>query len=381
VTLYEELQSRVIKSGMCTICGVCISACPNNFIHFIDQNLRWPATKSECEYCDKCYNACYVIRREFLPEIARVIFGIRKRESMGAYKRIVSARTKQEDTKQVCQDGGIATSLLIHALSENLIDGALVVGRDGWMPIASIAKSKDEIISSAMTKYGTTPVLKELRPAVIVHGLSRICIVGSPCHVQSLRYCQYSNMLLMSAVKLIIGLFCRENYKYQCIEDKLREKGLKIGETQKFEISEEFNIWVEGKKIFLPIVEVKNWVPKHCLVCEDFVNELADISIGREGSSEGWSTVIIRTEEGEALFSRLEENKIIEVKPVENLDRIREMADRKREQAKLTRKIFRLKEQALGKHEIVAKLGISDEVWAKLRLSEEWLLYRLEGFS
>lgn len=378
--IYEELKSKVIERGICVVCGACILACPNNFIQFINQKLEWPAKKAECEYCDKCYNACYVIRREIMGERGMPLFGLR-REGIGGYKRIVSARTREEFVKRICQDGGIVTSLLTYALNEKLIDGALVTQRDGWMPKASTAKTKNELILAAGTKYGVVPILKELRAAVIAHHLGNICVVGSPCHIQSLRYLQNSNMPIVSAVKLTIGLFCRENYNYQCIEDNMKEKGLRIEEAEKFEISEEFNIWIRGKKVSFPIIEVKNWVPKHCLVCEDFTNELADISIGSEGSSQGWSTVIIRSEEGESIFFDLERKKIIEVKSVENIERIQELAYRKREQAKYTRKIFRLKEKGLKREEIIAKLGISEEIAAKLRLSEGWWSYRLDRFS
>jgi coenzyme F420 hydrogenase subunit beta len=376
---YDELQSKVIGTGMCTTCGACVSACPNNFIHFENQRLRWPITQSECEYCDKCYNACYVIRREFMGEIAKIIFGIRKKEDLGSFKRIVSARSK-ESSKQGSQDGGIVTSLLIYAHKEKTIDGAINTQRDRWIPTTHVAKTKEEFISASGTKYGIVPVLKELRPAVIDHGLSRVCIVGSPCHIQSLRYLQYSNMLLASMVKLTIGLFCRENYNSQLIAENMRKKGFEMGEVRKFEISDEFNIWVSERKISFPIVEVKNWVPRHCLVCEDFTNELSDISIGKEGSPEGWSTVIVRTERGEEVFSGLERERFIEIKRLENLDRIKEMAERKREQAKYTRKIFNLKEKGLGREEIVSKVAMSGEIWEKLRISEEWWSYRFECF-
>ena len=58
----------------------------------------------------------------------------------------------------------------------------------------------------------------------------------------------------------------------------------------------------------IPITEVKNFVLKHCLVCEDFTSELADISIGSDGSPEGWSTVIVRTLKGVKIFTEFERN-------------------------------------------------------------------------
>lgn len=305
-----------------------------------------------------------------MKDIEGEIFGWGDKEVIGIYKRILAARTREQNIEKACQDGGIVTSLLICALNEKFIDGALVVGQDGWIPISFIAKTRDELISSATTKYGIIPVLKELRSAVVDHGLSRICIVGSPCHIQSLRYLQHKNLPLVSAVKLTIGLFCRENYHYSCIEEKVRETGHSIKEIDKLNVSEEFDIYVRGDKLSLPITEIKGCVPKHCLICDDFASELADISIGSDASPEGWSSVIVRTEEGENIFSKFERNRFIETKPLQNLNYIKEITERKKEKGKQTMDIFRLKEEGLRKKEIAAKLGIK----------EERVTHRLEGF-
>ncbi len=377
---YEDLEENIIITDLCTACGACLLACLNSHIDFIDERPKRSEKKLDCVNCNTCYHACYMLRRGLMVNIESSIFGRNKKENLGIYKRILAARTRDQDIEKACQDGGIVTSLLIHALNEDLIDGALVVGRHGWIPIAFIAKTRAELISSAMTKYGATPILKELRSAVVDHGLSRICIVGSPCHIQSIRYLQHKSLPLASSVIFTIGLFCRENYRFQCIEEKVTESGLRIEDVDKFDISDEFNIWVRGKRVCYPITTAKNWVPKHCLICEDFTSELADISIGSAGSLAGWSTVIVRTREGEDVFSRAQNAGIVENHPIENLSKIQELAFRKREQGKYTAKILSLKEKGLQRSEIASKLSISEQVSKRLRLSEEWWSYRLEGF-
>ena len=358
---YEDLEAKIIETGICTSCGACILACPNSHIKFIEGKPKRPKRTLDCVSCSTCYDACYMLRRDLIQDIEARILGWGEKGSIGIYKRLLAARTTEQSIEKACQDGGIVTALLIYALSENLIDGALVVARDGWMPVASIAKTKGEIISSAMTKYGIAPILKELRAAVVDHGLSRICVVGSPCHIQSIRYLQHRNLPLASSVKFTIGLFCRENYDYHCIEQKVKGKGLNIEEIDKFDVSEEFNVYASGKKLSFPITEVKSCVPKHCLICEDFTSELADIAIGSDGSPEGWSTVIVRTEEGEKVFSQFETSKVIETKPIHNLDYLTEIADRKREKGKQTRDIFSLTEEGLEKKDIAVRLGITEE--------------------
>jgi len=204
-------------------------------------------------------------------------------------------------------------------------------------------------------------VLKELRAAAVDHGLSKICVVGSPCHIQSIRYLKHKGLPLASAVKLTVGLFCRENYEYTCLAQKVTQKELDIRRVDKLDVSDEFNIYAGGKKLSLPITEVKSCVPRHCLVCRDFAAELADIAIGSNGSAVGWSTVIVRTEQGERIFSGMEQKGLIETKEVGDAVDVKEIASRKKEKAEQTEETLRLRKRGLDKKEIAAILGITEE--------------------
>jgi coenzyme F420 hydrogenase subunit beta len=159
----------------------------------------------------------------------------------------------------------------------------------------------------------------------------------------------------------MVGLFCRENYEYACLAEKVRAKGMDIRHVDKLDVSDEFNIYAGRKKLSLPITDVKSCVPRHCLVCQDFAAELADIAVGSVGSPEGWSTVIIRTEEGERVFAGMEEKKFIETKEIADISDIKEIASRKKEKARQTEDTLRLKKQGLDKKEIAAILGITEE--------------------
>lgn len=366
---YEDLEARIIDTGQCTVCGACIAACPGSHIKLIENKPKRPKRTVDCVGCSTCYDACYMLRHDLIRDIEGGVIGRGTKESIGLYRRAVAARTKDAEVGRTCQNGGIVTTLLLYALDTGIIDGALVVGRDNWAPVACIARTRDEIMLSAGSKYGVVPVLKELRAAVVDHGLGKICVVGSPCHVQSIRYLKHKGLPLASSVKLTVGLFCRENYEYTCLVEKVRAKRMDINQVDKLDVSDEFNIYAGGKKLSLPIIEVKRCVPKHCLVCLDFAAELADIAIGSGGSAEGWSTMIIRTEEGERIFSGMEEKGLIETKEIGDIADVKEIASRKKEKGKQTKEIFKLKEAGLEKKEIVAKLGITEE-----RLS-----HRLDG--
>jgi coenzyme F420 hydrogenase subunit beta len=302
-----------------------------------------------------------MLRHDLIKDLEDILMGWGRKGSIGVYKRIVVARTKDTEVEGTCQNGGVVTTLLLYGLDTDLIDGALVVGRDAWAPVACVAKTRDEIIRAAGTKYGVVPVLKELRAAVVDHGLSRICVVGSPCHIQAIRYVKHKGLPLASSVKLTIGLFCRENYEYACMAEKIRAKGADMSQVDKLDVSDEFNVYAVGGKLSFPITEAKSCVPRHCLVCQDFAADLADISIGSGGSAEGWSTVIIRTGEGEELFGGLVGEGLAETEDIGDIVDVREMADRKKEKARQTEETFKLKKRGLTRKEIAAMLGMTEE--------------------
>ena len=358
---YEDLEARIIDVGQCTVCGACITACPDSHIKLVNNKPKRLKRTMDCVGCHTCYDACYMLRHDLIKDIEGSIVGRGRKESIGLYRRIVAARTKDTEIERKCQNGGVVTTLLLYALDSGLIDGALVVGRDAWAPVACIARTRDEIIRAVGSKYGVVPVLKELRAAVIDHGLSRICVVGSPCHIQSIRYLKHKGLPLASSVKLTIGLFCRENYEYACIVEKIRANGVDISQVDKLDVSDTFNIYAAGSKLSFPVTEAKSCVPRHCLICQDFAAELADIAIGSAGSPEGWSTVIIRTQEGEKVFAGTVEEGLVETKEIEDIVAVMAIAGRKKEKAKQAEDTFRLKKQGLTKKEIADILGMTEE--------------------
>jgi len=358
---YEELEAEIIGTGECTVCGACITACPDSHIKFIENRPKRLKRAMDCVGCQTCYDACYMLRHDLIKDIEGNTIGWGKKESIGLYRRIVAAKAKDPQVTKKCQDGGIVTTLLLYALDRGIIDGALVVGREGWAPIDCVAQTRDEIIYAAGTKYGIVPVLKALRTGVVDQGLGKICVVGSPCHIQSIRYLKHKGLPLASSVKLTIGLFCRENYEYTCMAEKIRAKGVDITQIDKLDVSDEFHIYAAGEELSFPITEAKSCVPRHCLVCQDFAAELADIAIGSGGSAEGWSTVIIRTEEGDKVFDGMVEEGLVETKDIGDIVDVREIAGRKKEKAKQTEETFKLKKRGLTKKEIAAILGITEE--------------------
>ncbi|MHC1611578.1 MAG: Coenzyme F420 hydrogenase/dehydrogenase, beta subunit C-terminal domain [Candidatus Methanospirareceae archaeon] len=139
-----------------------------------------------------------------------------------------------------------------------------------------------------------------------------------------MRHLQHIKFDLSPAIKFVIGLFCRGNFEYEQMSKGIKERGVEMKEVEKISISKGFfNVHTSDTKLSIPLKETEAWHSKHCHICDDYSAELADISVGSEGSKEGWSSVIIRTDEGEKVFSELESKGCIRTEEIDNLDYIK----------------------------------------------------------
>ena len=116
--------------------------------------------------------------------------------------------------------------------------------------------------------------------------------------------------------KLIIGLYCASNYSYDLMKLFVQgELGVPLSKVKKIDISRgKFKVYTEnGLSKAVPIKETKKYNWPSCPHCRDYSAEFADISIGSVGvSTDGWNSVLLRTDVGESLFSdAVEAKKII----------------------------------------------------------------------
>ncbi len=321
---YEELESRIIQTGICTVCGSCISSCPLYYIRMVDGKPKRPKKKAACKNCSVCFDSCYKTSGEIMG----------RRHGIGQYRRLVAAKWNKSGSYQ---DGGIVTALLKCAYDMELIEGALLSSGEGWKPVPSVATCAEDFITSGGTKYEVSPVLMNLRPAIVEHELDKLAVVGTPCHIQAVRHLQRIKLELSPAVAFTIGLFCSGNIAFDGISEQISRMGVKKEDVDRMTISNgEFTIQAGNSNTSIPLSDLKNRIPHHCQFCADHTSELADISIGSEGSPEGWSTVVIRTEKGEEIFSKLESTPEVITSniSINEVEQLKAASGRKRERAR-----------------------------------------------
>jgi coenzyme F420 hydrogenase subunit beta len=111
------------------------------------------------------------------------------------------------------------------------------------------------------------------------------------------------------------------------VTDFLPTKGVEPKKITKMNIKGKFMVETDGDLTEIPLPEMKAIANPGCLVCRDFSAEFADISVGAVGASNGWCTVITRTEKGDEVLKEmidagiLETDKLVKPKTLKRMSR------------------------------------------------------------
>jgi coenzyme F420 hydrogenase subunit beta len=315
----NSLLTEVVETGKCASCGTCVVVCPFGSLELAKGK---PSLVKECKVCGICAQACPRYNWA-MAKAEEFTFGkIRNpQEEFGVYRRIAAAQAKTGDIQKARQDGGAATAMLVAALKNGLIDGAVVSGKSQekpFLPIPVLATTPEEIVEAAGTKYTCSSALLAL-PEVIKQKKAKVAFVGTPCQIQAIRKMQMNNVKKMSApIKYLVGLMCSECFDYEgLMETHIKGKlGINLKDITKMNIKGKMLVTTPAGTTAIPLADIKPYVRTSCSVCEDFSSELADISVGGLGL-DGWTFTIIRTEKGEELFTNAEKAGMLESKPIE----------------------------------------------------------------
>jgi coenzyme F420 hydrogenase subunit beta len=321
-TIYEPVKI-IFDSKNCSGCGLCAGICPVNCLHIY--NGFGKIDEDKCIRCGLCYFVC---PRSYLPvKVLNMVQEntdkINEYPKVGHFIEAYSARTKIKEISEVCQDGGISSTCIHYLLAKNMIDFAIGAKMSNtlWRPEPILIKNKEEIISTAGTKYVNNPNLQLLNQKELKD--KKIAVVGVPCHMQALLKSKIYNIGIdiLNNVAYRIGIFCMESFSYESLLKICEQMNVDIKNAKKMDINKgKFYVYTQEDAEFnIPIKEISHLAREDCEICYDLTSESADISIGSIGSPSGWNTVLIRTEKGKELYKKLINNKLIESKPIEEI--------------------------------------------------------------
>ncbi|MCK9216458.1 MAG: Coenzyme F420 hydrogenase/dehydrogenase, beta subunit C-terminal domain [Firmicutes bacterium] len=301
---FHDLYSDVIGQGLCTACGICAGVCPTKVIDMDYSNQEAePILTGKCKECGICYKVCpgkdiplKDLDLKFLGQERDFIS-----DEIGIYKGCYKGWAKDKHIQNVSSSGGMVSALLIYAMENDIIDGALLVGWDKEKPYRAkpiIAKTPEDVLNACRWTAEAIPVNELLHDAVMKEKLQRIAVVGMPCHIHGIRKLQASGVpsKIAKSIKFTIGLFCAATYYFEGIKHLIGEfsdvRSLDDIETLDYRGgSAPGALMVTTKDKRIHSVASKHDYTWHflgpatykrdrCLMCVDFSAELADISCG-----------------------------------------------------------------------------------------------------
>jgi coenzyme F420 hydrogenase subunit beta len=339
---FWDLEQAVIDADRCVQCGVCVAACPTDSIGIGEDDL--PKLVKMCTGCSLCWDFCPRggLRHEATWKLGSAhqngkngsngsgsngsgsngfITGNREARSVEGIGHVHESYTARVDpTIEGAQDGGVVSALLISLLEAGEIDGALVARESGdepWKGEAFLARTPEEVRESAGSFYNQTLALAhvdfegyELPPN------PRVAVVGTPCEIEGIKAMQARpwtwGSSRVEAITLTIALLCTKSFNYEklMLEEVRDKRGVDLAEVDRVDVIRGKLIVQDkgGETIFEePIRDFHGAALKGCDECADFMGHAADISVGSVGSADGYSSVLIRTEEGLDAFSCVRE--------------------------------------------------------------------------
>jgi coenzyme F420 hydrogenase subunit beta len=329
---WKELYTEVVTSGLCTGCAACVIACPRDVLDYnaLDGvykpfHIDTDGGTDDCTHgekgCTMCVRACPRYRN-WESEVDIYRFG-RERSDDEVYGigDVFLARAKDPELLQAGQDGGFVSALLIHALENDVIDAALVSGLEGdgstWRGEPRVVTNRADVIATAGSRYTYSTNLLAY-PEAIAGGAERIAVVGMGCMASAPGVMQSRKAgKVARRLSLTIGLLCSKTFDDAIFEELFEAKyRLARAEIVKMNIKGVFQIWTrDGAFHEVPLKEAHAFTREGCTNCPDFAAEHADISTGGIGAFGDWTLVIVRTEQGRALMSRLIDANAIETRP------------------------------------------------------------------
>lgn len=329
----DFLMHEIVDTGKCVGCAACVTICPTDVFDYKDE-IPVDTRKDACVFCELCVDVCPVLRppdkdlRKLLGFIEPVID-----EGFGPYNYAVIARAKDPEFLKRGQDGGVTSALLIHALENNTIKGAVigdVLPENPQVGIHKLATTPEEILACSGSRYTYSPNTVALREAM-ERDIKPIAVVGVPCQVDGVRQQQYSSIRLEIAkwyqknVPLVIGLFCSESFTHEHIT--LMAEHLNVEPKDIVNVNVKGKVIIalsDGREEIMPLKDFHPYARPACLYCLDYSADNSDIGVGGIGL-QGWTFVAVRTEKGHQYFQAAVDDDLFEIMPVDSVPRAKSL--------------------------------------------------------
>jgi coenzyme F420 hydrogenase subunit beta len=331
----KELK-RIMGSGLCNRCGTCVALSEGKIVFTGKEKKYKPRMLEELSEpeAERILNACAgktfsfpVYREQFYPDPAQY------HPFIGPYENIFIGHSTDREIRLNAASGGILSALLIYLLDKKMIDGAIVTRMSEekpWLTEPFIAKTREEILDAAQSKYIITSVNEILAESQHLSG--RLAYVGLPGQVQSIRKLQNARDPSVANIRYIFGPFYGNTLYFSSVTSFIRSYGEKDF-RQIRRLWFRYGEWPGNMRVEMnsgKIYELKKFhanylipfhILKNSLFCTDLANEFTDISGGDawspkyEERGQGYSIIIPRSKSGKKIIDDMIGEGRLEVLP------------------------------------------------------------------
>ncbi|MEI7638889.1 MAG: Coenzyme F420 hydrogenase/dehydrogenase, beta subunit C-terminal domain [Syntrophus sp. (in: bacteria)] len=330
----NKLDDGVIQAELCIGCGACVDLCPYFRSYRGKTAYLFPCTREE----GRCFAYCPKVEMD--PDaLSRFLFAKPYNgDPLGDWRSIHIARAGARVKRQPFQSGGTVSTLMYFALRSRRIQGAILTGREGQLPVPRLVTRPAGVWRHGLSKYAAAPTLAAMNRAITA-GYEDLGIVATPCQataVAQMRMNPLQNPSFRDPTGLVIGLFCTWALDFRKFEAFLAER-VSLRDIVKVDIppppASVLEVYLpEGKRTF-PLEEIRPLVPNTCGYCLDMTSEFADISVGVLEGRPDLNTLIVRTERGEEIVREAgrQEYLVLEDMPAENREHLEWAAGNKKQ--------------------------------------------------
>jgi coenzyme F420 hydrogenase subunit beta len=322
----NELREMVLNEGLCTGCGACIELCPYFKSYKGTTTILFPCTLSQ----GRCFAHCPKIEVN-LDDLSQKHFGRPYDDNpMGFYQTIMVSRAGEKIKRAAFQAGGTVSAIIYFAMKKGYLDGAVLTDHDGLLPIPRFITNPEDVFKCASSKYTAAPTLSVLNQGM-KDGFKKVGIVATPCQALAIALMR-SNPLedknFIDPTGLVVGLFCTWALDFRGFTEYISER-VDTERITKIDIppppADIMEVYMgKGKKMEIPLDEIRQLVPEGCSYCIDMTAEFSDISVGVLEGRPDMNTLIIRTERGRKMVeeARKEGYIVVSEMPEENLEHL-----------------------------------------------------------
>ena len=332
---YEKLKAEIIDAGLYTQCGTPVGLSNGLLEHKEKKGVLIPVrTEKEGELSKAAYEGC-AARYCNYPELNRFVFNKTPESWLsGVVEKSFIGYATDDQIRRNSASGGVLTALLIHLLKTEKIRGAICLKMSEekpWHAEPFIARSEEEILSSAGSVYSVTPTNEILGDLENEEG--PLAYIGLPDQVAAIRKLQKMGHPSVRNIKYIFGPYMGTQMRFEAIRSFLRsnnvqsEEGItdlkyRAGEWPGYlQITLKDGRVLKAEKFHYNYL-IPFFVAKSSLQLVDFTNELTDISVGDawspkyESKRGGYSIVLARTEDAVSLLEEMQKAELLNLEEI-----------------------------------------------------------------